>query len=291
MMHTATGDHLRIGVVGAGTMGLGIAEVAARSGCSVTVVDALPEVLHGAPDRLRVSLARAERKGLLTQPVTDICGRVAFMPDLESLADSDLVHEAVKEDRLVKAALISTLDAIVSPQAIIASNTSSIPIAWLARASAHPERVIGLHFFNPVPQMPLVELIAGLLTGEAAQRTAHDYARDTLGKTVISAPDRSGFIVNALLVPYLLSAIRMLENGVASREDIDAGMVAGCGMPMGPLALCDLIGLDTMLSIAETLFAEFGDPASVAPALLRRHVDAGLLGRKTGRGFFDYSPA
>lgn len=281
----------RIGIVGAGTMGIGIAEVAARSGCQVMVVDVVPSVLHIAPDRLASSIARAARKGLLNEPASDVCARVTFSTELASLSDRELIHEAIREDREAKAELITALDAIVDPRAIIASNTSSIPIAWLARASVHPDRVLGLHFFNPVPQMPLVELIPSLLTGEPAQHTAFDYAAGTLGKTVIRAPDRSGFIVNALLVPYLLSAIRMLENGVAAREEIDAGMVSGCGMPMGPLALCDLIGLDTMLAIAETLFVEFGDPACVAPSLLRRHVDAGLLGRKSGRGFYDYSPA
>ena len=280
-----------VGVVGAGTMGIGIAEVAARSGLSVRIVDALPAVLATAPDRLSASLARAERKGLLAESAVDIGARVEYSASLSSLVDVDLVHEAIKEDREAKARLIAELDEIVAPQTIIASNTSSIPIAWLARASGLPDRVLGLHFFNPVPLMPLVELIPSLLTSDAARSSALDYAAQTLGKTVINAPDRSGFIVNALLVPYLLSAVRMLENRVASREEIDAGMVAGCGMPMGPLSLCDMIGLDTMLAVAETLFAEYGDPACAAPSLLRRHVDAGLLGRKTGRGFFDYSSA
>jgi len=281
----------RVGVVGAGTMGLGIAEVAARAGCSVILVDAFSRALDDAPQRLASSLKRAERKGLLAEPVADIMARIACAPEIAALANVDLVHEVIKEERQAKAELLRLLEDVVGEHVIIASNTSSIPISWLGSTTTQPERVVGLHFFNPVPIMPLVEVIAGLRTSPATQQHVTHYAEHTLGKRVITAPDRSGFIVNALLVPYLLAAVRMLESGVATREDIDAGMVAGCGMPIGPLALCDLIGLDTMLAIADTLFAEYADPGCAAPPLLRRHVDAGMLGRKTGQGFFDYAPA
>ncbi|MCX8526833.1 MAG: 3-hydroxyacyl-CoA dehydrogenase family protein, partial [Candidatus Nanopelagicales bacterium] len=177
---------------------------------------------------------------------------------------------------------------IVSDGCIVASNTSSIPIATIAAASKRPDRIVGAHFFNPVPVMPLVEVISALQTNPAIADATHEFCANVLGKKVIRATDQAGFVVNALLVPYLLDAIRMLQNGIASKEDIDEGMVGGCSMPIGPIALCDLIGLDTLLLVAESLYAEHLDPGCAAPALLRRHVEAGMLGRKSGKGFYTY---
>lgn len=279
----------RLGVVGCGVMGSGIAEVGAKGGCDVIVVDANPDALAAAQDRMRSSLARAEAAGKLSEPLDTITGRLSFSSDVTALADREIVIEAIREAVEDKVALIARLDTVLSPDAIIATNTSSIPVAQIAAASAHPGRVLGTHFFNPVPIMPLVEVVACLLTdGPVADRT-HAFCADVLGKKVIRAEDRSGFVVNAILVPYLLSAIRSLQNGVASKEDIDEGMVAGCGMPMGPLRLCDMIGLDIMLLVSQSLYAEHLEAAFAPPALLRRHVEAGLLGRKAGRGFYVYS--
>jgi 3-hydroxybutyryl-CoA dehydrogenase len=238
---------------------------------------------------MAASLAKSEEKGKLAEPAATILGRIRWTTDLTVLADREFVTEVIRESLDDKVALIGQLDAILSPEAIIASNTSSIPIAQLAAASTHPGRVLGTHYFNPVPVMPLVEVVSAIQTDpEVADRT-HRFCADVLGKKVIRAKDRSGFVVNALLVPYLLDAIRSLENGVASKEDIDEGMVAGCGMPMGPLALCDMIGLDTMLLVAESLYAEHLELRFAPPALLKRHVEAGMYGRKSGRGFYVYS--
>ncbi|MDI1290250.1 MAG: 3-hydroxybutyryl-CoA dehydrogenase, partial [bacterium] len=222
-------------------------------------------------------------------PVDEVMARVSFSTDVAALADREIVIEAIRETVDDKVALIHQLDSVLVPTAIIATNTSSIPVAQIAAASSHPERVLGLHFFNPVPVMPLVEVVACLVTDPAVADAAHEFCTEVLGKKAIRAADRSGFVVNAILVPYLLSAIRSLQNGVASKEDIDEGMVAGCGMPMGPLVLCDMIGLDTMLLVSQSLYAEHLDAAFAPPALLKRHVEAGLLGRKSGRGFYDYS--
>jgi 3-hydroxybutyryl-CoA dehydrogenase len=212
-----------------------------------------------------------------------------FTTDMGAFADREIVIEAIRETVEDKVALVAQLDAVLTPQALIATNTSSIPIAQIAAASRLPGRVVGVHFFNPVPVMPLVEVIAGLVTDPETADAADDFCTKVLGKKVIRAADRGGFVVNAILVPYLLSAIRSLQNGVASLEDIDEGMVGGCGMPMGPMRLCDLIGLDTMLLVSESLYTEHLDPAYAPPALLKRHVEAGLLGRKSGRGFYSYS--
>jgi 3-hydroxybutyryl-CoA dehydrogenase len=198
------------------------------------------------------------------------------------------VIEAIRESLDAKAALLRDVDALVPPHALVLTNTSSIPVVRLARTTARPGRFLGLHFFNPAPVMPLVEVVPTLLTEEWATSRAEEFAGGVLGKRVIRAQDRPGFVVNALLVPYLLSAVRMLENATATRDDIDEGMVAGCGMAMGPLRLCDLIGLDTLVLVAESLYAEHLDPAYAPPSLLRRYVDAGWLGRKSGRGFYDY---
>ena len=214
---------------------------------------------------------------------------MTFTDDWDAFADRQLVIEAVSEAPEVKDAAFRRLDSVVTaPDAILASNTSSIPIAKLAAVTQRPENVVGLHFFNPVPVLPLVELIPSIMTSPATVDAARDFASGVLGKNVVMAQDRAGFIVNALLVPYILAAIRMLEAGLATAEDIDAGMVHGCAHPMGPLALADLIGLDTTRAIAESMFEEFKEPLYASPPLLNRMCDAGLLGRKTGRGFYGY---
>lgn len=279
----------RMGVVGSGVMGAGIAEVGARGGCDVIVVDAFPEALERAKERTAASLARAEASRKLTEPTDAILARIRWTTDLTELADREFVTEAIRETFEDKVALIEQLDLVLAPDAIIASNTSSIPIAQMASSSKFPERVLGTHYFNPAAVMPLVEVVAALQTDPAVVDATHDFCANVLGKKVIRAADRSGFLVNALLVPYLLDAIRALENGVASKEDIDEGMVGGCGMPMGPLRLCDMIGLDTMLFVSQSLYAEHLELRFAPPALLKRHVEAGMFGRKSGRGFYDYT--
>ena len=278
----------RLGVVGCGLMGSGIAEVGAKSGCDVLVVDTNDEILGVAQKRMQASLAKQEEKGKLKEPADIIFGRITFTTDLKAMGDREIVIEAIRESIDDKAALLTKLDDIVSDGCIVASNTSSIPIATIAAASKRPDRIVGAHFFNPVPVMPLVEVISALQTNPAIADATHEFCANVLGKKVIRATDQAGFVVNALLVPYLLDAIRMLQNGIASKEDIDEGMVGGCSMPIGPIALCDLIGLDTLLLVAESLYAEHLDPGWAAPALLRRHVEAGMLGRKSGKGFYTY---
>ncbi len=280
----------RIGIVGGGQMGGGIAEVAARSGVDVIVREASPELAEKAQGRVAASLARGAGRGRFTETERDeALARLRFTTDLAELADRELVVEAVVEDEALKAEVFRALDEIVvAGDAVLASNTSSIPIMKLAMHTSRPEAVVGLHFFNPVPVMALVELVPSLLTSDETVARATEFAAGTLGKTVVRAPDRAGFIVNALLVPYLLDAIRMYEAGLASAEDIDAAMKAGANYPMGPLALCDLIGNDTMLLVAESLFDELREPRMAPPPMLRRMVEAGLLGRKSGRGFYDY---
>ena len=278
----------RLGVVGCGLMGSGIAEVGAKSGCDVLVVDTNDEILGVAQKRMQASLAKQEEKGKLKEPADIIFGRITFTTDLKAMGDREIVIEAIRESIDDKAALLAKLDDIVSDGCIVASNTSSIPIATIAAASKRPDRIVGAHFFNPVPVMPLVEVISALQTNPAIADATHEFCANVLGKKVIRATDQAGFVVNALLVPYLLDAIRMLQNGIASKEDIDEGMVGGCSMPIGPIALCDLIGLDTLLLVAESLYAEHLDPGCAAPSLLRRHVEAGMLGRKSGKGFYTY---
>jgi len=279
----------RLGVVGCGVMGAGIAEIGAKGGCDVIVVDALPEALENAQRRMGASLAKAEAAGKLSEGADAILARIRWTTDISELADREIVTEAIRETVEDKIALIKELDAVLGSEAIIATNTSSIPVARIAAASEHPERVLGTHYFNPVPVMPLVEVVACLQTDPAVADATHAFCAEVLGKKVIRAKDRSGFVVNAILVPYLLDAIRSLENGVASKDDIDEGMVGGCGMPMGPLRLCDMIGLDTMLLVSESLYAEHLELRFAPPALLKRHVEAGRFGRKSGRGFYDYS--
>jgi 3-hydroxybutyryl-CoA dehydrogenase len=278
----------RVGVIGGGLMGSGIAEVSARAGSSVIVHEIDAEAADAARARVEASLERAVEKGKLEQADRDsILGRMEFSTDLSDQADRQLVIEAATEDEGLKKSIFADLDAVVGSASILASNTSSIPITRIAAATSMPERVVGLHFFNPVPVMNLVELITTVMTSPETESTARAYA-GSLGKTVIQARDRAGFIVNMLLVPYLIGAIRMYEAGVATREDIDAGMRLGANHPMGPLELADFVGLDTMKHIADVLFEEYKDPFYASPPLLARMVEAGLLGRKTGQGFYEY---
>jgi 3-hydroxybutyryl-CoA dehydrogenase len=281
---------MRIGVVGGGLMGAGIAEVCARAGVDVTVVEADAATAERSHARIEKSLDRAVRSGKLDAEARSAAGeRLAFTATLEDIEGSDGAIEAIIEDELAKRELFTRLDVLLPDAQFLASNTSSVPIMKLGAGTSKPERVLGMHFFNPVPVLPLVELVRSIMTGDEALELARTFARDRLGKICIESQDRAGFIVNALLIPYLLSAIRMYESGFASKEDIDEGMIKGCAHPMGPLALSDLIGLDTLLAVSESLYDEFRDPASVAPPLLNRMVEAGLLGRKSGRGFYDYS--
>ena len=278
----------RIGVVGAGLMGAGIAEVAARAGKDVVLIDANPAAVQAGRDRLQASLERAAQRGKISG-VDEIVERITIGSDLEALADRDLVIEAIVEDEAAKTALFARLDSIVTdPDAVLASNTSSIPIMKLAVATERPAQVLGIHFFNPVPVLSLVELVPSLLTSPATTDRARAFIQKDLGKHPIDSQDRAGFVVNALLIPFVLSAIRMLESGFATAEDIDQGLVRGAAHPQGPLALADLIGLDTTKAVAESLYEEFKEPLYAPPPLLARMVDAGLLGRKTGRGFYHY---
>jgi 3-hydroxybutyryl-CoA dehydrogenase len=280
----------RVGVVGCGLMGAGIAEATARAGVDVRVVDVDQAAVDRGAARIGDSLARAQKAGKLSDVDADAAlSRIEFFTDLGSLADRELVIEAVTEAEAEKVSVFERVDKIVEdPRAVLASNTSSIPIMKLAMATQRPSQVIGIHFFNPVPILPLVELVTSLLTSEETTMVADAFASEQLGKNVIRSQDRAGFIVNALLIPYILSAIRMLESGFASADDIDMGMVKGCAHPMGPLALADLIGLDTTIAIAESLYEEFKEPLYAPPPLLARMAEAGLLGRKSGRGFYDY---
>ena len=280
----------RVGVVGCGLMGSGIAEVCARSGRDVVVLEVDEAAVSTGRRNIEHSLARAVQSGKLSGEARGIAlDHLGFTTDYADLADRELVVEAVIESEAEKLQVFSMLDkAVESPDAILASNTSSIPIMKIAMATSRPASVIGMHFFNPVPVMRLVELVTSLLTADEARQRAEQFANATLGKHVIWSQDRAGFVVNALLVPYLLSAVRMLESGFATADDIDSGMVEGCAHPMGPLHLCDLIGNDTVVAVAQSLYEEFKEPLFAPPPLLLRMVEAGLLGRKTGRGFWDY---
>ena len=281
----------RVGVVGAGLMGSGIAEVCARGGAHVIVCEADAGASAAGMERIEASLARAVRGGKLDQAASDaVRARVGVTTDLGDLADRDLVIEAIVEQVDAKVDLFAKLDAILErDDAIVASNTSSIPIMKLGMATKRPEQVLGLHFFNPVPVQRLVELIPSIVTSADTANRAEEFVAGQLAKRVIRSQDRSGFIVNFLFVPYLLSAIRMFESGFASADDIDAGMVEGCSHPMGPLALADLIGLDTVKAVADSMYEEFKEPLYAPPPLLARMVEAGLLGRKCGRGFYSYA--
>lgn len=271
-------------------MGAGIAEVCAKAGSDVLVLETKQEFADAAAERIAKSIGRGVAKGKISQEDADAAiARVKVTLDVDEFADRELVIEAAPEVESIKHDIFAKLDAVVKPEAILATNTSSIPIIKIAAATSRPERVVGVHFFNPVPVMPLVEIISALTTAPETAAAVTDYAKNVLGKTTVQAGDRSGFIVNALLIPYLCQAIRMYDSGYASAEDIDAAMKGGCGYPMGPLTLCDTVGLDICLAAAESLYAEFAEPHFAPPALLRRMVDAGRLGRKSGRGFYDYS--
>ncbi|WP_207770211.1 3-hydroxybutyryl-CoA dehydrogenase [Frankia canadensis] len=280
----------RLGVVGCGLMGSGIAEVAAKAGLDVAVREIDEAAAAAGRARLTTSLDRGVRGGKLSEADRDaVLGRLSFTTDLGDFADRDVVIEAVAENEQLKADIFGALDKVVTrPDAIFASNTSSIPIAKLGMATSRPEQVVGIHFFNPVPVQKLVEIVPSLLTSPETAQAAQDFATGRLGKEVIRSQDRAGFVVNSLLVPYLLAAVRMLESGFAAAADIDRGMVLGCAHPMGPLALCDLIGLDTIKAVAESMYEEFKEPLYAPPPLLMRMVDAGLLGKKSGRGFHSY---
>ena len=281
----------RIGVVGCGLMGSGIAEVCARAGLDVIVREVNATAAEAGQQRITASLDRGARSGKLTEAERDAAlAHLGFTTDLADMADRQLVIEAVVEDEALKTEVFRVLDKVVTdPTAILASNTSSIPVMKLGIATQRPEQVLGIHFFNPVPVLKLVELVTSLLTSPDTATRADAFATDVLHKKVIRSQDRAGFIVNALLIPYILSAIRMMESGFATAADIDTGMVEGCNHPMGPLRLADLIGLDTTLAVADSLYAEFKEPLYASPPLLSRMVEAGLLGRKAGRGFYDYA--
>ena len=278
-----------VGVVGCGLMGAGIAEVSARAGKNVVVVESSDAAAAAGLARLEKSLVRAEERGKI-RSAREVLDRISVVTDLDALADRDLVIEAIVEDEGAKCDLFAKLDTIVtSPDAILASNTSSIPIMKLAVVTSRPTHVLGIHFFNPVPVLSLVELVPSLLTAPETTERSRTFVHEDLGKHAIDCQDRAGFVVNALLIPFILSAIRMLESGFATAEDIDQGLVRGAAHPQGPLALADLIGLDTTKAVAESLYEEFKEPLYAAPPLLARMVDAGLLGRKTGRGFYTYA--
>ncbi len=281
---------VRVGVVGAGQMGAGIAEICARAGVDVVVYEPTRDLVASGRTRILDSLDRGVSSGKLTERERERATlHLRFTSELADLADRQLICEAVVEDDAIKTSLFAELDKVVTdPDAVIASNTSSIPIATLGAATTDPSRVIGLHFFHPVPALPLVEVVTASLTSDETACRAEAFANDILGKQVIRSADRSGFIVNALLIPYLLSAIRMVESGFATAADIDKGMVLGCAHPMGPLKLADLIGLDTVMAIAERMHDEFGEPLYAPPPLLAAMVDEGRLGAKGGRGFYQY---
>jgi 3-hydroxybutyryl-CoA dehydrogenase len=279
----------KLGIVGSGIMGSGIAEVAAKAGMEVVLRSRKQETADAMVAGLGKSLAKQVDRGRLEQVEADVvAGRVSATSDLGELADCDLVIESVVEDLEIKKALFAELDAVVKDGAILATNTSTLPVIELATVTGRPERVMGVHFFNPATAMKLVELVPTLLTSDETVAEARAFA-EACGKDPVEVKDRAGFIVNALLFPYLNNAVRMLEQGTASREDIDTAMMGGCNFPMGPLALLDLVGLDTSLAILDALYDEFRDPNYAAMPLLRRMVAAGTLGRKSGAGFYDYA--
>ena len=280
----------KVGVVGGGLMGSGIAEVTAKAGIDTLVVEVSQEAADAARQRIDASLERALSRGKIDRAELEaIQGRLRVEADLEALADRDLVVEAASEREDIKLELFQSIGAILEKsEAILTSNTSSIPIVKLGAVSGRADRVMGVHFFNPAPVMQLVELIPSLTTSTDTLARMRSFVADRLGKQPIEATDRAGFVVNSLLVPYLMSAIRMFEAGYASAADIDKGMVLGCGHPMGPLALSDLIGLDTIRAIGVSMYEEFKEPLYSPPPLLDRMVAAGLLGKKSGHGFYPY---
>jgi 3-hydroxybutyryl-CoA dehydrogenase len=279
----------RVAVVGAGIMGSGIAEVCVRAGVDTVLLDVDEAFVARGRGLIEKSLSTAVAKGKIDDAAREAAlDQLSVGTDLKLLEDRHLVIEAIVENESIKSTLFAEADRITGPDAVLASNTSSIPIVRLATATQRPDRVLGMHFFNPAPVQPLVELIPALTTDPAVVDAVEAFATGQLGKKTIRCRDQAGFVVNALLVPYLLAAIRMYESGAATATDIDEGMKNGCAHPMGPLALCDLVGLDTLVSVADVMFAEFKEPLYAPPPLLRRMVDAGRLGRKSGRGFYEY---
>jgi 3-hydroxybutyryl-CoA dehydrogenase len=277
-----------VAIIGGGFMGAGIAESASIAGVPV-IVRELPEFIGAARARLEKSLAGAVKRGKLDAGQRDAAlANITFTSDLKDVAGYDLVIEAVPEILDLKLSIMKSLDEIVSPDTILASNTSAIPIAELGAMVSHPERVVGLHFFSPVPVMKLVEIVRALDTSDKTVAAASEFA-ERLGKHAIETKDRSGFIVNFLLTPYLMAAVRMFDEGFASREDIDAAMKLGAGHPMGPLTLCDLIGLDVVNAVCVSLYEEFKQAEYAPPPLMKRMIAAGRLGRKSGKGFYDYA--
>ena len=277
-----------VAIIGGGFMGAGIAETAAVAGIPV-VVRELPQYLQASRQRLETSLNRAVKKGKLTNDQKlAVLARITLTSELKDVAAADLIIEAVPEDIAIKTEILRALDEMVGPETILASNTSAIPIAQLAGVVSHPERVVGLHFFSPVPVMALVEIVHALDTSEDTIKKARLFV-ERIGKNAIVTKDRSGFIVNFLLVPYLMAAVRMYEEGFASREDIDDGMRLGAGHPMGPLTLCDFIGLDVLHAVGNSMYDEFKLSEYAPPPVMKRMIAAGRLGRKSGRGFYDYS--
>ena len=281
-------DVRTVGVIGCGLMGSGISEVVARAGQTAVVLETTDELVERGRQRIETSTLRAVERGRLdAEERTAVLGRISLTTDVQDLAGVDLVIEAATEDHDTKVGMFRRLDEVTKPEVILASNTSSIPIADLGAATSRPDKVLGMHFFNPVPVMGLIELVRALSTSDDTMAFGRAYGV-VVGKTTVESRDRAGFIVNALLIPYLNGAIRMLEDGFATREDIDTAVHLGLNHPMGPLQLIDLIGLDTHLFIANVLFEEFKEPTFAPPPLLRRMVTAGRLGRKVGRGFYDY---
>ncbi len=279
----------KVGVVGAGIMGSGIIEVIARSGQDVVFVEISDEKVASGRGAVEKSTGRALDKGKLTEADREgILGRITGGSDVEAVAEVDLVIEAATEDLEIKKELFAAFDRLTRDDVILATNTSSLPIAELAAQTNRPDKVVGMHFFNPPPVLKLLEVVRGLQTSDETIEFARAYG-ERIGKTTVLSKDRAGFIVNFLLVPYLNSAVQMLDDGIASKEDIDAAVQLGLAHPMGPLTLLDLIGLDTALYISGVLYDEFKDPIYAAPTLMKRMVSAGYLGRKSGRGFYDYS--
>lgn len=279
----------KIAVIGGGTMGSGIAEVCAKSGLDVIVMEVEAAAAEAAQKRIDGSMDKAVARGRLSEEDRATTGALlSYTTDINALSDRDLVIEAIVENEAIKLDLFKRLDEVTPEHCILASNTSSIPLINLGTATKRPGKVLGLHFFNPATVQKLCEIVVSIATDDTVVNACEKWAQDTLGKETIRSQDRAGFIVNRLLVPYLLQAISLYDTGQVSREDIDNGMMFGCAHPMGPLTLCDLIGLDTIQSVAEVLYDEFKEPTYAPPPLLKRMVSGGLLGRKTGEGFYSY---